>query len=163
MSEISVIMGVYNCKDFELLKKSVNSIINQTYTDWEFIICNDGSTNNTLNELNEISKLDNRIKIITYDKNKGLEYALNSCIEVAKGRYIARQDDDDESYPERFEKEIKFLNENPNYAWVGTIAYVYDGNGIYGVYDLPEKPEKKSFLWNSPFLHPSVIFRRDAL
>ena len=84
-----------------------------------------------MNELNEISKLDNRIKIITYDKNKGLEYALNSCIEVAKGRYIARQDDDDESYPERFEKEIKFLNENPNYAWVGTIAYVYDGNGTY--------------------------------
>lgn len=163
MPTISVIMGVYNCKDFELLRKSVKSIINQSYTDWEFIICNDGSTNNTLQELNNISKLDSRIKILSYDVNKGLEYALNTCLEVAKGEYVARQDDDDESYPNRFEREIDFLMNNHEYSWVSTIADVYDNDGIYGEYRLLATPDKHSFLWSNPFLHPSVIFRRTAL
>ena len=76
MIKVSVIMGVYNCKNEELLKKSVDSIINQTYKNWEFIICNDGSTNNTLEMLNEIAQKDSRIKIISYSTNKGLNYAL---------------------------------------------------------------------------------------
>ena len=71
MIKVSVIMGVYNCKNEELLKKSVDSIINQTYKNWEFIICNDGSTNNTLEMLNEIAQKDSRIKIISYSTNKG--------------------------------------------------------------------------------------------
>ena len=70
MIKVSVIMGVYNCKNEELLKKSVDSIINQTYKNWEFIICNDGSTNNTLEMLNEIAQKDSRIKIISYSTNK---------------------------------------------------------------------------------------------
>ena len=78
MIKVSVIMGVYNCKNEELLRKSVDSIINQTYKNWEFIICNDGSTNNTLEMLNEIAKKDPRIKIISYSTNKGLNYALNT-------------------------------------------------------------------------------------
>lgn len=163
MPEVSVIMGVYNCKNFKLLNESVQSIIDQTYTDWEFIICNDGSTDNTLDELKKISQLDERIKILSYDQNKGLETALNTCLKEATGKYIARQDDDDISYPDRFEKEIDFLKNNPKYSWVGTIAKVYDDEGIYGTYKLVEKPEKKTFLWASPFLHPSVIFRKEAL
>ena len=84
MTKVSVIMGVYNCKNEELLRKSVDSIINQTYKNWEFIICNDGSTNNTLEMLNDIAKKDSRIKIISYSKNKGLNYALNTCLKEAK-------------------------------------------------------------------------------
>lgn len=95
MVKVSVIMGVYNCKDKKMLKKSINSIINQTYSDWECIICNDGSTDNTLEALNNIAQVDSRIKIISYDKNKGLNYALNMCLKEAQGTYIARQDDDD--------------------------------------------------------------------
>ena len=79
MVKVSVIMGVYNCKDKKMLKKSIDSIINQTYSNWEYIICNDGSTDNTLEELNKIVQVDSRIKVISYDKNKGLNYALNNA------------------------------------------------------------------------------------
>ena len=105
MPTISVIMGVYNCKNKKLLMKSVQSIIDQTYTDWELLICNDGSTDDTLNELYNIETMDSRIKILTYGQNRGLASALNYCIEYAEGEYIARQDDDDMSCPERFEKQ----------------------------------------------------------
>ena len=65
MVKVSVIMGVYNCKDKKLLKKSIDSIINQTYSNWEYIICNDGSTDNTLEELNKIVQVDSRNKVIS--------------------------------------------------------------------------------------------------
>ena len=108
MPKISVIMGVYNNKNFDLLEKSVESIITQTFTDWEFIICNDGSVNETLPQLDKIAAKDSRIKVLSYSQNKGLNYALNECLQCAKGEYIARQDDDDISKPERLEKEMLF-------------------------------------------------------
>lgn len=164
MPKISVIMGVYNCKNSKMLEDSVISIINQTYRDWEFIICNDGSTNNTLSILEEVAKLDDRIKIISYEKNKGLANALNYCLKYASGELIARQDDDDISLPERFERQVAFLNEHKEYNLVGSIAYVYDDNGIWGTYRLDEKPSKSTFLWNSPFLHPSIlVYKSDLL
>lgn len=164
MPKISVIMGVYNCKNKKYLVESVKSIINQTFKDWEFIICNDGSTDDSLDFLYEISKMDNRINIITYEENHGLAYALNKCIENSKGEFIARQDDDDVSLPERFEKEINFLNNNINYDFVGTNAFVIDAfNNKWGNFENIENPIKETFFWNSPFLHPSIIFRRDAL
>ena len=163
MTKVSVIMGVYNCKNEELLRKSVDSIIYQTYKNWEFIICNDGSTNNTLEMLNDIAKKDSRIKIISYSKNKGLNYALNTCLKEAKGIYIARQDDDDISKCERLEKEVDFLDNNLEYSIVGTLADVYDDDGIWGEYRVEEKPNKKSFYWNSPFMHPNIMMRKEAL
>lgn len=163
MPKISVIMGVYNCKDYKMLEDSVTSIINQTYRDWEFIICNDGSTNDTLDILKNVAKLDGRIKIISYDENKGLANALNYCLKFAEGELIARQDDDDISLPERFERQVIFLNEHKEYNLVGTIAHVYDDNGIWGTYGLAEKPIKSTFLWNSPFLHPSILMYKSDL
>ena len=77
MPKVSVIMGVHNCKNVELLRKSINSILNQTFEDLEFIICDDGSTDDTLKILNDIKRLDERIKIETYSENRGLAYALN--------------------------------------------------------------------------------------
>lgn len=163
MPSISIIMGVYNCKNFTLLKNSVLSIVNQTYKDWEFIICDDGSTNDTLLFLNELSALDSRIRIISYKENKGLAFALNRCLSYARGKYIARQDDDDLSYPERLEKQIAFLMSNKQYRIVGTLAHIYDDSGIWGNYELNEKPNIKSFLWNSPFIHPSIMMYKDDL
>ncbi|MBO5469815.1 MAG: glycosyltransferase [Lachnospiraceae bacterium] len=163
MPEVSVIMGVYNCKDKDLLKKSILSVIAQTYKDWEFIICDDGSTDDTYLCLKEYEKMDDRIKIITYKKNRGLSYALNKCIQVSSGEYIVRQDDDDISYPSRLKKELDFIKNNPQYSIVGCIADVYDDNGIWGEYKLCEKPLKKTFLWSSPFLHPSVVMRKESL
>lgn len=163
MPKISVIMGVYNCKDIDALNKSVNSIINQTYTDWEFIICNDGSTDNTLNILKKIEMKDERIKIISYEKNKGLRYALNKCIEESKGKYIARQDDDDISEKNRFEKQISYMEKHRDISIVGCRANVFDKNDVWGKYNVPEYPNKTDFYWNSPFIHPTVIIRKDDL
>lgn len=156
-------MGVYNTKNKELLKESVQSIISQTYTDWELIICDDGSTDNTLDILYEIEKLDCRIKILSYKKNKGLSYALNECAKESKGEYIARQDDDDISYPDRLETLLEFFNEHPEYSIVGSCADVYDLNGIWGAYTVEENPTDKSFLWSNPFAHPTTMMRAEAL
>ncbi|MCZ4406215.1 glycosyltransferase family 2 protein [Enterococcus lactis] len=145
MPKVSVIMGVYNCKDFQLLDKSIDSILEQTFPDFEFIICNDGSTNETLTVLKEYEKRDPRIKVLSYEKNKGLNYALNYCLKSASGEFIARQDDDDQSDKYRFEKQIKFLDTNREYSMVGTIADVTDDTGIWGEYLVPEKPQKKDF------------------
>ena len=163
MPKISVIMGVYNCKDINLLNESVNSIINQSYTDWEFIICNDGSTDNTLDILNDIKKRDERIRIISYEKNKGLRYALNKCIEISEGEYIARQDDDDISDCNRLEKQLDYLENNVDISVVGCTAIVFDGINEWGKYKVPENPQNTDFYWNSPFIHPSVIMRKQDL
>lgn len=163
MPKVSVIMGVYNCKDFTLLRKSVDSILNQTYRDFEFIICDDGSTNGALEELKKIAQSDSRIKIMSYSENRGLNHALNVCLAASKGEYIARQDDDDISKPERLEKQVSFLDRNPEYAIVGACADVFDDKGIWGQYSVPEKPQKKDFLWNSPFMHPTMMMRKEDL
>lgn len=160
---ISVIMGVFNCKNKNLLEDSVRSIINQTYKNWELIICNDGSSDDTLDFLNYLKSLDSRIKIITYSQNKGLAFALNAALGKTSGSYIARQDDDDISYPTRLEEEIKFILNHKEYQIVGCIADVYDDNGIWGQFPLKEKPETKDFLTHSQFLHPSVIMSKDAI
>lgn len=159
----TIIMGVYNCKNIELLNKSVDSILNQTVSDFEFLICNDGSSDRTLNELKKIAKKDSRIKILTYDNNVGLHHALNTCLKVATGEYIARQDDDDLSKPERLKNQLEFLNEHQEYAMVGTCADVFDDEGIWGEYIVPESPKKADFLWNNPFMHPTMMMRKTAL
>ena len=164
MPRVSVIMGVYNCKRLDLLEKSIYSIINQTYTDWEFLICNDGSSDeNTLKSLKEYERIDSRIRILSYEDNQGLSYALNTCIKQSKGEYIVRQDDDDESKPQRIQQLVSFMDKHPEYAVVGSLADVVDDRGVWGGYELEEIPSKKSFYWNSPFIHPSVIMRRIAL
>lgn len=163
MPTVSIIMGVYNCKSREQLFDSVQSIIEQTFTDWEFIICNDGSTNNTAEMLEEIAKLDDRIKIIGYDKNQGLSYALNTCIAASSGEYIARQDDDDISYTTRLMDQVDFLNRNKEYQIVGCIAETFDHEGDKGIYSVPEIPGVKDFRWICPFIHPTVMMRVGAL
>lgn len=162
MPKVSVIMGVYNCKNIDALYRSVNSIIDQTYRDWEFVICNDGSTDRTLDILREIEKLDPRIKIITYNQNQGLANALNYALQHTCGDYIARMDDDDIARQDRFEKQVQFLNTHENYAFVGSIANVFNHNGIWGTLKMPHYPTKNDFLWNIPFIHPSMMFRQEV-
>ncbi|HFI0164118.1 TPA: glycosyltransferase [Streptococcus suis] len=165
MPRVSIIMSTYNSKDFNALKKSVVSIITQTFTDWEFLIYNDGSSDSgkTSEYLKHIEKLDSRIKIIECPQNYGLAYAKNQMIKLCKGEYITAQDDDDVSMPERIEKEVQFLDFHPEYKFVGTVAKVFDDGGVWGHYSLEEEPTKDSFLWNSPFLHPTVLFRKEVL
>lgn len=164
MPRVSIIMGVYNVKSINELKVTVESIINQTYTDWEFIICDDGSSNNTYELLLEIKKMDERIIVVKNEHNSGLSTALNKCIKFARGEYIARQDAEDISYPERLEKEIDFLDNHHEYDFVGCNAKLYSNlKGIWGDYKTKETPVASDFLWTTQFLHPTVVFRRKSL
>lgn len=160
---ISIIMGVYNCKSPQKFIRSVESIIKQTFQDWELIICDDGSTDQTLSLLRATEKIDSRITVLHYDKNVSLGNALNECIKKARGAFIARQDDDDLSEPSRLQREYEFLLKNQEYCMVGCCAKIYDDNGVWGHYHVPVAPEKVDFYRNSPFMHPTMMIRRGAI
>ncbi len=112
--EVSIIMGVYNCEKY--LRESIDSILNQTFKDWELIICDDGSSDKTYYIVQEYqSKYPERIKVIQNKKNLGLNETLNRCLKLAKGKYIARQDGDDISFKNRLEEEYNFLEKILDY------------------------------------------------
>lgn len=157
--EISVIMGVYNQKDRQMLQDAVKSILNQTFSDFEFLIYNDGSDKESSNYIREVAELDSRIVLIEASENKGLAFALNTCIEQARGKYIARMDSDDISKPERFMRQYLFLEEHPEYEWCGTNTELIDENGVWGIRKMPECPTEKDYLKFSPYIHPSVMYR----
>ena len=164
MCKVSVIMGIYNMANKEtIIKLAIKSILNQTYRDFEFIICDDGSNDDTYNVVKNIVKGDERVILLKNEKNKGLAYSLNRCIEKAKGKYIARMDSDDISESNRLEKQIQFLDAHSEYAMVGCNLLLINDKGIWGKRILAEKPNKKSFLFTSPFCHPAIVMRRKVL
>lgn len=160
--KISIIMGVYNCAN--TLKESIDSIIVQTYDNWEFIICDDGSKDNTVEILKEYkNQYPEKFKILYNSKNKGLNATLNRCLSHARGEYIARQDGDDISLPERFEEEVAFLEQHRKYAFVSSNMSFFDENGIWGEWKNPERPQREDFLKQSPcFCHAPCMIRREA-
>lgn len=160
---VSIIMGVYNEKNKPQVERAINSILNQTWQNFEFIICDDGSCKSFCDWLCEYCKTDDRIRFIRNKKNAGLAVTLNHCLKIASGDYIARMDADDIAVPERIEKQLHFLIENKEYAMVGSNAELIGEEGVWGRRVMPEKPEKKDFLNNSPFIHPSMLFRTEAL
>ncbi len=161
MPEISVIMGVYNQFNKKILKDAVDSILSQSFKDFEFIIYDDGSNPEATEILKQVAGEDSRIKLIGHEENHGLAFSLNSCIREAKGKYIARMDADDISYPERLNKQKRFLEDHPEYSWVGCNIELFDENGIWGRRDYREEPKKDDFLKYSPFAHPTVMYRAD--
>lgn len=127
MPELSVLMPVYNAEKY--LFEAVESILVQTFTNFEFIIINDGSTDGSESILQQFQKRDKRIKLISHE-NKGYTVALNEGLGYAEGRYIARMDADDIALPNRFAKQVTFLEENPNYVVVGSRVLLIDPEGL---------------------------------
>ncbi len=159
--KISVIMGIYNCAN--TLDESIECILNQTYTDWEMIMCDDGSSDNTYEVAQKyVKQYPDKFVLLKNDENIGLNATLNRCLEEAKGEYIARMDGDDTCSPERFEKEAAILEENPDIAIVGTNMSLFDESGIWGSTKYEQFPTKKSFLRASPFCHASCLVRKEA-
>ena len=140
---ISVIMSVYNGANY--MKTGIESILNQSFSDWEFIICDDGSTDNTFQIMEEYAKKDKRIVLLKNENNMGLSYSLNKCIEISKSNILARQDADDESMSDRFEKQLKFVLDHPEYAIVGTAWYSKNNGDIACANHLNILPQKKWF------------------
>ena len=158
--DISVVMSVFNGGDY--LSKSIESILNQSYINFEFIIINDGSTDTSLKIIK--SYKDNRIVLVNR-KNKGLITSLNEGISLAKGRYIARMDADDISFPSRLEKQFDFIEKN-NLDICGGHCLLINKNGkINGLNVVPisHKMCTLSLLFKVPFAHPSVMIRKQFL
>lgn len=162
MSRVSVIMGVYNCE--KTVAASIDSILSQTFTDWEFIICDDGSTDGSYSILQGYEKrFPSKIKVYKNDKNMGLTKTLNICLSYCDSEYIARMDADDVSLPERFQKQVDFLDGNKEYGFVGCLTAKFDENGVWATTSSIEKPTSSDFLWGSCFAHPTVLLRKSAL
>jgi len=161
MPRVSVIMGTYNGE--KRIKRAVESILHQTFADFELIICDDGSIDRTYKIVEEMAQCDTRIILIRNTKNKGLAKTLNRCLKLAKGDYIARMDDDDISHPERLEKQVLFLDSNPRYALVGTSRNFFDDKGIWGESIRSGERKKIDIYLGKSFVHPSVMLRREAI
>lgn len=161
MPKVSVIMGAYNCE--KKITTAVESILNQTFADFEIIICNDGSTDNTLEVLNSLKEKDTRIKVISNEQNSGLAVSLNNCLKISEGEYIARMDDDDISHPTRFERQVKFLDEHKEYQIVSTGRNMFDENGVWGTDDSFGERNNCDIFRGNYFAHPTVMMRKDAL
>lgn len=157
---ISVAMSTYNTNR-QYLKNAIESILNQTYKNFEFIIICDGSEKDIeiINEYN-----DNRIKIIKHNKNMGLPYSLNEAIELAKGEYIARMDSDDIALSTRFEKQVEFLEKHLNIGVCSSFAKQFDEGKeyMYNVWKKTEELQCQLFFTNI-LVHPAVMFRKQFL
>lgn len=162
MPAISVLMGIYN-ENKRYAAQAIDSVLNQTFTDFEFIICDDGSEQEFYEWLRMYCKKDARIRLLRRKHNHGLAAALNYGLKYARGNYIARMDADDLSARERLARQYTFLETHPEYAFVGCSAWMLGAHGRWGIRNMEEMPEKKSFLKTSPFIHPTVMIRREAL
>jgi len=160
-SLVSVVMAVYNGQDF--VESAIQSILDQTYKNFELIIVDDGSTDDSAAIIKAIK--DKRIHYI-YEKNRKLPGALNNGIAHAKGEFIARMDADDLSYPDRLEKQANFLLKNNDVALVGANFDIIDLDGqlIGRSYHLDRPSDiKLEFLLRNPFGHGTIMVRRHAL
>ena len=160
--KISIIMGIYNCE--KTLNESIQSILSQSYENWEIIMCDDGSSDHTLEIAKKYEKkYPQKIKVLQNKSNMGLNATLNKCLKISKGEYIARQDGDDVSLPERFRLETEFLDKYTEYAFVSSNMLFFDESGIWGEWKNPERPQKADFFRRSPcFCHAPCMIRREA-
>ncbi len=158
---VSVVMPVYNGEKY--LREAIDSILNQAFKDFEFIIINDGSTDKSEEIIKSYN--DNRIRLISQNNLKLIK-SLNKGVKLAVGKYIARMDADDISLPERLEKEVEFLNRNQDVCLVGTYSFVIgpDGKVIDTWKGFSEnKKIKENLLICNQFCHGSVIFRKKCI
>lgn len=160
---ISVILPVYNAGEF--LKEAIESLLAQTFADFELIAIDDGSTDTSPALLADFAKKDNRLHIHT-QPNHGVAKALNTGLQLAEGKYVARMDADDISHPERFQKQIDFLEAHPETGLLGSAAAMIDANGrIQGTLDYPltHFALQWSLCFYNPIIHPSIMVLRETL
>lgn len=162
MPTVSVVMPVYNGARF--LRQAIESVLGQTFSDLEFLIVDDGSTDDTRGIVQ--SYRDKRIRLLVNDRNLGITESLNKGITAASGKFVGRMDADDVAREDRFEKQIEFLERNPTVALVGANCILIDGSGIeVGRENYPDSTRgimRRIFIHN-PFAHSSVTIRSDII
>lgn len=160
MPGVSVIMPVHNSVRY--LRQAVSSILSQSFTDFEFIIVDDASTDGTREILDCFQ--DNRIQVLNNTTNIGIARSLNRGVQAARGRYIARMDGDDVASPDRLARQVAFLDHHPDITLVGSWARLW-GRSLPLLQKKPVGCEavRAALLFDTPFVHPSVVFRRDRM
>ena len=162
MAKVSVIMGIYNCS--QTLREAIDSILGQTFSDWQLVLCDDGSSDDTYTIAKVYQNMyPEKIVLLRNERNMGLNHTLNRCLAASTGEYIARMDGDDISLSTRLEKEAAFLDSHPEYAIVSTPMIFFDENGDWGRSRAIEKPVKQDFIHHSPVhCHAPCMIRREA-
>ncbi len=161
---VSVVIPTYNAEKY--ISEAMRSVLGQTFKDFELIIVDDGSTDNTLRIVDRYCRADERIVVLKNEENLKLARTLNRGIEAARGKYVARMDADDISLPNRLEKQVDFMEKNPEVGIVGGAMEIVDEEGRkrrerrYWIKD--EEIRKRIFLF-SPFCHPAVMMRKSVL
>lgn len=154
--KISVIMGTFNCAD--TVEEAIESILSQTYTNWEFVICDDASTDGTPFILNKYKeKYPGKFVILRNEENRRLAYSLNRCLEAASGYYIARMDGDDISRRDRFQKQVEYLERNPDIQLVGTSMQRFDDKGKHDIVHAYQNPDRWTLQHNIPYNHATIM------
>ena len=154
-------MGIYNCAP--TLAEALDSLLAQTYQGFKVIMCDDGSKDDTVKVAQEyVDKYPGKFILIRNEKNLKLAATLNHCLEYVDTEYVARMDGDDISVPERFKKEIEFLDSHPEYALVSCPMIYFDEGGDYAVGKASGEPPLSAFN-GSPFCHAPVMMRANAL
>lgn len=151
---VTIAIPVFNCQNS--IRSAISSVINQTFPDFEILIYDDGSTDNTINIIKEFS--DSRIRLFSDGCNKGIAYRLNQLIELASGVYFFRMDGDDLMFPNRVEKQVSCLLENPDVDIIGSSAIVIDENNII-IGKRGELNRNRNFddlFMSARFIHPTV-------
>ncbi len=165
MPKISIILPTYNGSKY--ISKAIKSVIDQTFKDWELIIINDASTDNTEQTIKNASQNDRRIVYIKNDQNLRLQKTLNKGLSLAKGEYAARIDDDDVwTDAKKLETQVSFLDSNPEHLLVGTQFKTVDEDGkTIRELKLPTSDEdiRKAILSYNPFCHSTVMFRKKEI
>lgn len=159
---ITVLMGIYNCAP--TLAEALDSLVAQTYQGFKVVLCDDGSTDNTVKVAQRYIELyPEQFILIHNETNLGLNYTLNHCLEYADTEYCARMDGDDISLPTRFENEISFLDAHPEIAIVSSPMIHFDESGDYKIgRDGDRYPDKNDFIKGTPFCHAPCMVRREA-
>lgn len=153
-------MGIYNCAP--TLQEALDSLYVQTYQGFKIILCDDGSKDDTLKIAEENAKKHKNVIVIKNEHNMGLNYTLNHCLEYADTEFCARMDGDDTCHPTRFEKEIKFLDEHPEYAIVSTTMHHFDEMGIFRTGTASGEPKPSDYPKGVPFNHAPCMIRTSA-
>ena len=157
-------MAVYNGERF--LQQAIDSILEQTFTDFEFVIVDDGSTDSTWRILQEYAEEDARVVLLRSQTNQGLAKSLNRGLKIARGEYIARMDADDVSLPERLGVQASFLDDHAQAGIVGSAIKVIGADGAY-LKTIRHPVSHNFILWNlcfhTPLAHPSVMLRKDVV
>lgn len=156
---ISILMSTYN--NGKTLHFAIDSILKQTFCDFELIICDDASEDCSWDILCDACREDTRVWIFRNSHNLGLGASLNKCFGLAKGSYIARQDADDISSPERLEKTLEYLQKTEA-PYVGCGVCVFDENGVWSHRIYGERISKHIIAQKNPFFHPTMLFRREV-